>query len=297
MKEDSLKPYEIDPNRPITQDWRKRAEDELGETVAVRESAVVEFRRRVNNLPDMVPRVDDAFLTRFLRAKKYDQEKALRMYRNYFRVRLLDPTVYCPVGKGPNDFVHLYKFGVGYLLKHRNPINGACIIVWQFGDWTPETGYDLSHIYTPTQFAVDFALNDPEVQLNGFMFLVNLIGMEWRFMKVFGVNAVRVSFFGAGVNQLDSVVRWRAVRKRVSSGDEKKIPQSHRQSRLMDVSTYRVSASSRNIRCARERSESFIMAFGQGYLSSIECSKVHRRLTVLWHTEFFHRTDVRIDTS
>lgn len=193
MKEDGqLKVFEIDPHREINEDWRKRAEDELGETDSIRDVSLLEFRERVNSLEDMIPRLDDAFLIRFLRAKKYNQEKALRMYRNFFRVRLLDPTVYSPVGKGPKDYIHLYNFGVGYLLKHRNPINGACVIVWQFGDWTPESGFDLSHIYTPTQYAVDFALNDPEVQLNGFMFLVNLAGMEWRYMKVFGVNAVRV---------------------------------------------------------------------------------------------------------
>lgn len=187
----NVKIFEIDPVRPVTDDWRKRCTDELGETDALRESALVEFKEKIRALPDMVPRLEDAFLTRFLRAKKFDQDKALKMYRNYFRVRLLDPTIYCPVGKGPKDHVHLYKLGVGYLLRHRNPINGACIIVWQFGDWTPETGYDLSHIYTPTQYAVDYALKDPEVQLNGFMFLINLIGMEWRYLKVFTPSAVR----------------------------------------------------------------------------------------------------------
>ncbi|OQR79937.1 alpha-tocopherol transfer protein-like [Tropilaelaps mercedesae] len=194
LKDDDLKALEIDSNRVITQNWRKRAEDELGETDQLREMALIEFRVRVRSLPNLVPRLDDDFLIRFLRAKKYDQDKALRLYRNFFRVRLFDPNVYSPMGKGPKDFQHLYNLNVGHLLRHRNPINGACVLVWQFGDWTPETGYDLSHIYTPTQFCVDFAMRDPEVQLNGFMFIINLIGLEWRYLKVFGVNAVRVSF-------------------------------------------------------------------------------------------------------
>lgn len=188
-----LKQWEITPNRAITPEWRKKAYCELGETDEVRAAAVVEFKQLVQELPDCVPRLEEDFLVRFLRAKKYDKEKALRMYKNFFKVRQLDPKIYSPVGKGPKDVVELYKLNVGFLLKHRNPINGACVIVWQFGDWTPESGYDLSHIYTPTIYAVELALRDPEVQLNGFMFLINLINMEWRFLKVFGINAVRVS--------------------------------------------------------------------------------------------------------
>lgn len=188
-----LQKFVIDPERRLSDEWRKRAYDELGETDEVRERSLLEFRERVKSLPDMVPRVDDALLVRFLRAKKYDQEKALRMYRNFYRVRLLDPSIYVPVGRGPADCDELYGLRVGFLLKHRNPINGACVIVWQFGDWRPETGYDLRHIYTPTQYAVDYALRDPEVQLNGFMFLINIANFEWRYLKVFTVQAMRVS--------------------------------------------------------------------------------------------------------
>lgn len=60
--------------------WLEKAEKELGETSEVKEEKLKELRELLSaneNIPK--GREDDAFLLRFLRAKKFDVEKVFKM--------------------------------------------------------------------------------------------------------------------------------------------------------------------------------------------------------------------------
>jgi hypothetical protein len=64
----------------IDRKWLDKAEKELGETQEIKEEKLDELRKLLS-ANDNVPkgREDDAFLLRFLRAKKFDTEKAFKM--------------------------------------------------------------------------------------------------------------------------------------------------------------------------------------------------------------------------
>lgn len=69
----------------VDQIWLEKAEQELGENDTVRSIKLKQFADRIaqdENVP--LCRRDNAFLLRFLRAKKFDVDKAFRMVNRGF---------------------------------------------------------------------------------------------------------------------------------------------------------------------------------------------------------------------
>lgn len=162
----------------------ERAQEILGETPGLRKKCLNEFRNRLGKVEDFKPKMDDdIFLMRFLRAKKFNVDKAYKLLCNFYSVRLLKPKLYVPIGKGPKDFKHLYDLECGVLMKHRNPIDGAAVAVCKFGKWRPESGAGPLDIYSPAVYIAELIMDNPEVQLNGFHFIIDIQGLElnWIF--------------------------------------------------------------------------------------------------------------------
>lgn len=173
-------------------DWQQRARVELGETPELRRKLLAEFRTMVADIQEFKPRLDDEFLLRFLRAKKFNLHRAVKTYKRYFRIRLVDPDRFMPVGKGPKDYVDAFQLAVGTLLPKLNPIDGTTTIIWRFGNWTPDCGLDLRDILTPTAMAGDLSLEDPQVQVNGVRFLIDLERLQYSYIRYLPFSAVKV---------------------------------------------------------------------------------------------------------
>lgn len=181
--------------------FAERAKELLGETEELKKETLEELRNLLEEQDEFYPKLEDDYLIRFLRAKKYDVNKAFRLLRQYYRCRLIAPEKFCPIGLGPKDIKHLYDLRMGMLLPHRNPYDGTAIMVMQFGDWTPESGYDLMDTYTPLALAFDYVLNNPECQLNGFRIIFNFKGLELRYLKFLQPDVVRVSLTSPNITQ------------------------------------------------------------------------------------------------
>ncbi|XP_003741615.3 clavesin-2-like [Galendromus occidentalis] len=171
--------------------WQERAVEELGETPERREKCLQEFKEIVMEIKDFKPRTDDEFLLRFLRAKKFDLDRAVSTYKRYFRIRLVDPERFMPKGKGPKDYAEAFKLQVGTLLERLNPLDGTTTVIWRLGNWCPETGLDLRDIFTPTAMAGEFSLEDPQVQVNGVRFIIDLKSMHYSHVRYLPYSAIR----------------------------------------------------------------------------------------------------------
>ncbi|XP_022668303.1 alpha-tocopherol transfer protein-like isoform X2 [Varroa destructor] len=145
-------------------DWKRRAKEELGETPEIRTKALKELSEKVRQIENFNPRVDENFLLRFLRSKKFDVEKAYKSYRKFHTIRLIDPARYLPVGVGPLRYKPAFDLATGTQLEPYNPIDGAFIVIWRVGKWSPECGFDLSDIFTPTAMGGDFRLRQDQAQ-------------------------------------------------------------------------------------------------------------------------------------
>ncbi|KAL3200634.1 hypothetical protein MRX96_012916 [Rhipicephalus microplus] len=71
----------------MTADLEEMARLELGETPEVKAKSVEQLRRLLSEEPWLECPTDEEFLVKFLRARKYDVEEALKNIRKYFRVK------------------------------------------------------------------------------------------------------------------------------------------------------------------------------------------------------------------
>lgn len=192
IEEDGLDTFDIIRMREES-GFAKRAEVELGETPEVRSLALEKLTEMLLSQKEFQPRMDQDYLLRFLRAKKFNAAKAYNLVRNFYRCRLIKPAKFSPIGVGPLDLKPLYDLDMGIILPKRNPLDGSVILIAQLGKWTPDCKYDLMDSYTPTAMAFDFVQRNPECQLHGFRFVFNLKGIEWRHLKYLYPECVRVS--------------------------------------------------------------------------------------------------------
>ena len=76
----------------------------------------------------MRPRLDPEFLIRFLRARKFDQEKAFQLVLSYYRMRQQDPEIF--VGLKPSSVAHVYESELSFPHTHRD--REGRLVYWIF---------------------------------------------------------------------------------------------------------------------------------------------------------------------
>ncbi|OQR71174.1 alpha-tocopherol transfer protein-like [Tropilaelaps mercedesae] len=141
--------------------WQEKALVELGETPERRKTCLLEFRERVECIKEFKPCLDERFLLGFLRVRKFDVDRAMKSYKKFFKMRLLNPKKFCPMGEGTRDLREKFQLGVTTILPRRNPIDHTVVVIVRVGNWTPSTGYDLSDLVTPVFLGLlVYGLND-----------------------------------------------------------------------------------------------------------------------------------------
>jgi len=96
-----------------------------------------------------------------------------------------------PVGVGPLRYKPAFDLATGSQLKPYNPIDGAFVVVWRVGGWTPECGFDLSDIFTPTAMGGDFRLREDQAQVAGCHMLLDCGQMHFSYIRYFPFSAIR----------------------------------------------------------------------------------------------------------
>ncbi|GIX86103.1 hypothetical protein CDAR_309051 [Caerostris darwini] len=80
-------------NTTITDDLRV-AREELNETPETREVALKVLKKMLAEQDEFIPRVDDVFLLRFLRCRKFDCERAFKTVKEHYKFRKQNPDIY-----------------------------------------------------------------------------------------------------------------------------------------------------------------------------------------------------------
>nr|KAG5698893.1 hypothetical protein BaRGS_006787 [Batillaria attramentaria] len=115
----------------------EKAKKELNEDPNTRLIEIKTLRERLEKVPGLKCRTDDAFLLRFLRAKKFDQERAYAQVLTFYKMQMEHPDVY--ENLTPQKVRHILDAGVTGVLKDRAP-DGCRVIVYRPGRWDPDKG-------------------------------------------------------------------------------------------------------------------------------------------------------------
>ncbi|GFU39595.1 CRAL_TRIO_N domain-containing protein, partial [Nephila pilipes] len=107
----------------LTPEIQRRAEEELGETPEIKIQSLKKLRRLINEEAEFRPLMDDAFLIRFLRTKKYDVERAFTSLRNYYVFKARYSKLLTDFK--PSELQHVIEMNCVVHLPYRHPSGTA----------------------------------------------------------------------------------------------------------------------------------------------------------------------------
>ena len=180
----------------------EKAMKELNEDPDKREEQIKEFRERLEawrpNPEDpleenlQLGRVDeDKFLLCFLRARKFDLDRAVTLYVNYFKFRAKYSKFLGEVSLGVAT--PTLKENLVSVLPHRTP-DGCKVLLLRFGRADFETT-PFQHLLRMLLLIMDKLMEDEETQVHGICLIQDLEGLT--FMKMMGL--VRKEEFSRGI--------------------------------------------------------------------------------------------------
>ncbi|XP_067119758.1 clavesin-2-like [Centruroides vittatus] len=151
------------------------------------EKVLQEFRNDILSEEDLNCRTDDIFLLSFLRARKFDRQRALKLLRNYYSTRK----------KYPNIFKNLRPSALEEFLQMN-------IVASTMFNNDKVLGLGLTSRFDPTKVKIvdlirsitlllDLELNDHPIQVNGYTVLIDFDAISWQHMIQFTPSMIRLA--------------------------------------------------------------------------------------------------------
>ncbi|XP_078001150.1 alpha-tocopherol transfer protein-like [Glandiceps talaboti] len=147
----------------LSAELQAKAEKELNENPSTRRDSIQALRSLTNTRPDIRFRRDDAFLLRFLRAKKFDLKKAFHQLCRYYEVRRDYRQVFDDLR--PSQLKHVWEGGMDACLPGRDS-EGRRVLVFRPGKWNPDKCPSVDSLRAAV-ITTERVLEEEETQING----------------------------------------------------------------------------------------------------------------------------------
>lgn len=148
-------------------DLLKKAQEELNENPEQRDQDIQTLREMVLGEENLKSPIDDAFLLKFLRGRKFDVTRAFALLKLYYSVRHKYSVVY--VNYRPSSLLNFFSSGAAFVLPYRDQL-GRAIIVVRTAKWD-STVNSYDDYIAVLLICAEHALMEEETQVNGFVFL------------------------------------------------------------------------------------------------------------------------------
>lgn len=152
----------------------EKARRELGEEPGRREEAIRELREKIEaqEVEEGVgyERKDDKFLLMFLRARKFNMDRSLQLYTNYYRYR--QKYAHLLTDYHPKAVENALRSGLIRVVADRSR-NGPKIIVISPALWDAQTVPFVDN-FKALLLVLDKLIEDENNQIHGFVFINNL---------------------------------------------------------------------------------------------------------------------------
>ncbi|GIY25018.1 alpha-tocopherol transfer protein-like [Caerostris extrusa] len=163
-------PFHLDSLPPR---MMQRAKQEINETEEIRASSLKKLRKLILDEKDLNARSDDAFLLQFLRARKFDVDKAFARYQNMFHVCSKSfPDVYAK--SDVDNTIEAFRSGISSHLPYRDE-EGASVILVKMNKWDTSKHDAASFVNALTALVLS-AVDEPASQVCGLHVFVDASG-------------------------------------------------------------------------------------------------------------------------
>nr|XP_034326775.1 alpha-tocopherol transfer protein-like [Crassostrea gigas] len=171
--------YSSDYQCTLPPDLIQKAERELNEKAEWRSRDIQALRDMVNKNKDLHVRTDDAFLLRFLRAKKFEYDRAYNLLVSHFQMKKENPKLF--ENLRPSAVKHVLEAGVTGVLPHRDK-EGRRVIIFRPGLWDPSR-FPIDDVFRTNLLTLSKIIQDEVTQVNGLIMVTDLNGIGWAHAK------------------------------------------------------------------------------------------------------------------
>ncbi|KAL1430463.1 hypothetical protein MTO96_014908 [Rhipicephalus appendiculatus] len=165
---------------------------ELGETPTIRQTALSELRQLISGEPSLNCPTDDAFLLKFLRARKYDTQATFKNVKKYFKVRTDHPDMFKDLTPSsvPFDTV-CRKHRLVTVSRHRDPA-GRIAVLLRAGAWNADI-CSLNDFIRVCLVLLEHYLLLEETQVRGFVVAIDLKGLSIYHLAHYTPSVIRTT--------------------------------------------------------------------------------------------------------
>lgn len=167
----------------LTPELIQKAREELQEKPEWRLRDVQALRDMIwKDYPNLRTRVDDAFLLRFLRARKFDYDRALQLLVNYYSCRKGWPELFTDLR--PSAVKPVLDSGFLTVLPHSDK-EGRRVVCIRPGRWNPRD-YPITENVRAMYLSLEKLIESEETQVNGIVILADYGGVGLSQASHFG---------------------------------------------------------------------------------------------------------------
>ncbi|KAL3200852.1 hypothetical protein MRX96_013119 [Rhipicephalus microplus] len=154
------------------------ARRELGETPATKQTALNELRQLIiSEEPSLHCPTDDAFLVKFLRARKYDTWAAFKNVKKYFKVRTEHPEMFKDLAPSTIPFDAMCrKNRLTTVSRHRDPM-GRAVALMKVGSWNSEI-CSMTDVFRVNLVLLEHFLQLEDIQVRGIITIFDFKGLN-----------------------------------------------------------------------------------------------------------------------
>ncbi|XP_048727428.2 alpha-tocopherol transfer protein-like isoform X1 [Ostrea edulis] len=163
----------------LSPELAQKAERELNEKPEWRSRDIQALREMVNKNTELHIRTDDAFLLRFLRAKKFEYDRAYNLLLSHFQMKKENPKLF--ENLCPSAVKHVLEAGITGVLRHRDK-EGRRVMVFRPGKWDPSR-FPIDDVFRTNFISLSKIIQDEATQVNGVVMVMDLEGVGWAHAK------------------------------------------------------------------------------------------------------------------
>ncbi|CAG9763115.1 unnamed protein product [Ceutorhynchus assimilis] len=147
-----------------------------------RDVAIKALRNQIKSCDDFdlknnLPLDDDAFLQKFLFARKFILEDSFELIKNHYYYRKRNPEMFRDLSLSASDVRKALENGLPGVLKDKDR-KGRCVLLLTGNNW--DCSYSLMTIYRALMVCLEYLTNDLHNQANGFVVIVDWTEFTYR---------------------------------------------------------------------------------------------------------------------
>ncbi|XP_050101255.1 alpha-tocopherol transfer protein-like isoform X2 [Anopheles aquasalis] len=184
---------EYEMNKNLDGKYREKAEKELGETGGeLTYTRIRQLRQQLNiynenHQRDLGCRRDDSFLLRFLRAKKFDVEKAFKMMQKYYKMKEEHPEIFKV--SPPSEMKFMLEMQIQTMLPKKDE-HGRQIYLFRVEKCDPYK-IPVDYVFRSNVLALEDAVRHPETQIGGLVVLLDMAGLGFAHARYLSPHLAR----------------------------------------------------------------------------------------------------------